>query len=156
MEAQHSLGWAYANGKGVGKDDAESAKWYRKAAEQGHANAQNKLGFAHANGQGVPRDEAEAARWFRKAAEQGNATAQSNLGAMHAEGIGVPKDPVEAFAWYNTAVFHLSLQGEPALAELAEAMGTRDRLGETLSPAEIAAAQKRTKELRVLMESRRR
>ncbi|HCZ15682.1 MAG: Sel1 repeat protein [Candidatus Accumulibacter phosphatis] len=29
----------YQNGKGVAKSDAEAAAWYRKAAEQGDANA---------------------------------------------------------------------------------------------------------------------
>jgi TPR repeat protein len=30
----------------VPKDQAEAARWYRKAAEQGHAEAQNNLGWA--------------------------------------------------------------------------------------------------------------
>jgi len=31
--------------RGVPQDDAEAAKWYRKAADQGHANAQFNLGL---------------------------------------------------------------------------------------------------------------
>jgi len=46
-------------------------RWYRKAAEQGHANAQFNLGVGYANGQGVKQDHAEAVRWYRKATEQG-------------------------------------------------------------------------------------
>ena len=34
----------------------EAANWYRKAAEQGHANAQYKLGMCYENGRGVPQD----------------------------------------------------------------------------------------------------
>jgi TPR repeat protein len=42
-EAQFDLGWRYAYGYGVKQDDAEAVKWYRKAAEQGHAEAANNL-----------------------------------------------------------------------------------------------------------------
>ena len=38
-KAQLNLGLAYANGRGVLKDDSEAAKWIRKAAEQGNAEA---------------------------------------------------------------------------------------------------------------------
>ena len=42
IDAQFYLGICYYYGKGVPQDHAEAARWYRKAAEQGHANAQNK------------------------------------------------------------------------------------------------------------------
>ena len=61
----------YHKGKGVPQDDAEAVKWYRKAAEQGNADAQNWLGWMYQNGKGVPPDDAEAVEWYRKAAEQG-------------------------------------------------------------------------------------
>ena len=35
---------------------AEAVRWYRKAAEQGHARAQCNLGYCYANGQGVTKD----------------------------------------------------------------------------------------------------
>ena len=38
-KAQFSLGVCYQNGWGVGRDTAEAAKWYSKAAEQGNADA---------------------------------------------------------------------------------------------------------------------
>jgi len=38
-EAQFNLGWMYANGEGVPRDDAEAAKWYRRAAKLGHRQA---------------------------------------------------------------------------------------------------------------------
>ena len=40
---QTVLGGAYENGWGVPQDDAEAAKWFRRAAEQGHANAKKAL-----------------------------------------------------------------------------------------------------------------
>ncbi len=38
--AQYNLGSMYGRGQGVPQDYAETVKWYRKAAEQGHATAQ--------------------------------------------------------------------------------------------------------------------
>ena len=35
--AQYNLGIMYANGYGVPEDDAEAVRWYRLAADQGHA-----------------------------------------------------------------------------------------------------------------------
>lgn len=48
---------------------AEAAVWYRKAAEQGLAEAQYELGTMYREGQGVPQDYVEAARWYRKAGD---------------------------------------------------------------------------------------
>ena len=41
--AQYNLGWMYANGKGVEKDEKEGIKWFRKAAEQGDEDAKAAL-----------------------------------------------------------------------------------------------------------------
>ena len=41
--AQNKIGVMYDLGRGVLEDDKEAAKWYRKAAEQGHAEAQINL-----------------------------------------------------------------------------------------------------------------
>ena len=87
----------------AGRDHAEAARWFRKAAEQGDANLQFFLGVIYGEGQGVPQDNAEAARWFRKAAEQGNANGQFALGFMYAKGQGVPQDYAEAVRLYKKA-----------------------------------------------------
>ena len=70
------------------KDAAEAVRWYRKAAEQGRADAQFNLGNMYSAGRGVLKDDAEAVRWYRKAAEQGAADAQFNLGISYATGEG--------------------------------------------------------------------
>ncbi|MBS0647807.1 MAG: sel1 repeat family protein, partial [Verrucomicrobia bacterium] len=46
----------YDKGQGVAKDEKEAAKWYQKAADQGHAKAQFGLGFCYKKGQGVAKD----------------------------------------------------------------------------------------------------
>ena len=43
-ESQVELGLRYDKGEGVAKDQAEAARWYRKAAEQNYAKGQNGLG----------------------------------------------------------------------------------------------------------------
>ncbi|HEX2829519.1 MAG TPA: transglycosylase SLT domain-containing protein [Burkholderiales bacterium] len=45
VEAQFSLGWIYANGRGVPKDDAMAAFYFRLAASQGHDHAAQMLRF---------------------------------------------------------------------------------------------------------------
>ena len=77
--AQDHLGNMYYWGNGVSQDYSEAVKWYRKAAEQGDAEAQNNLGQMYRNGYGVSKDYSEAIKWYRKAARQGNETAKKNL-----------------------------------------------------------------------------
>ena len=85
-------------------DYPEAMRWYRKAADQGYANAQYALGFMYHKGQGVPQDNAEAVRWYRKAADQGYANAQYALGFTYHKGQGVPQDDAEAVRWYAKIV----------------------------------------------------
>ena len=102
-ELQFRLGKMHATGSGKAKDEADAVKWYRKAAEQGHAGAQCDLGLMYANGRGVGKNEAEAVKWYRKAAEQREANAQFNLGLRYSNGRGVAKDEAEAAEWYRKA-----------------------------------------------------
>jgi TPR repeat protein len=141
-QAQSLLGLNYYQGTGVEKDYAEALRWYRKAAEQSDALAQFSLGVCYDEGRGVEKDEVEAVKWYRKAAGQGNALAQRSLGIGYDAGIGVDKDYVEAYAWYNLA----------STMDKDAAKG-RDAVEEKMSPQQVAAAQKRTKELRAIIEA---
>ena len=49
--AQYDLGVMHANGLGVPEDDAEAMRWYRLAADQGHADAQVNLASMYFTGQ---------------------------------------------------------------------------------------------------------
>ena len=101
-EEAYNIGRDYYNGtNGKQKDYSEAVKWYRKAAEQGHAGAQNNLGLCYKNGQGVPQDYSEAVKWYRRATEQGHARAQNNLGVCYQKGEGVPQDYSEAVKWFR-------------------------------------------------------
>jgi TPR repeat protein len=59
----------------VDRDQAEAAKWYRKAAEHGLAEAQFRLSLCYDLDSGVVEDKAEAVEWYMKAAEHGLADA---------------------------------------------------------------------------------
>ena len=102
-EAQNTLGFMYAQGRGVSQDDEEAVKWYWLAADQGNAVAQYNLGVIYEQGRGVQQDHQEAVKWYRLAAVQGDAIAQFNLGIMYAAGRGVKKDYQEAVKWYRLA-----------------------------------------------------
>ena len=94
----------YEYGMGVKKDSTEAVNWYRKAAEQGDADAQFNLGVCYEYGYGITQDSTEAVNWYRKAAEQGNADAQYNLGTCYQEGIGVDQNNTKAMNWFRKAV----------------------------------------------------
>jgi uncharacterized protein len=132
---RNNLGFMHAHGRGVPQDYAEAAKWYRRAAAQGHAGAQFNLGRRYADGRGVPQDYAEAVKWLRRAAEQGLADAQNDLGCMYAHGRGVPQDYLMAHIWYN-----LATSRRQSGADFDTAVKNRDLAAHKMTRAQIAEA----------------
>jgi hypothetical protein len=156
----------------VSKDRAEAAKWIRKAAELGYADAQLDLGSLYQNGDGVPKDQVEAAKWYRKAAEQGYANAELNLGSLYYKGEGVAQDYAEALKWYHKGANqgyaycqnNLGMmydKGEGVAQNYVEAykwynlaaaqgqtnaIQNRDILARSMTPDQIAKAQQLSKE----------
>ena len=102
-QLQYEQGEMYYYGKGVPKDNQKAAMWFRKAAEQGHADAQFVLGLMYAKDEGLEKNDWKATEWFRKAAEQGHADSQFNLGVRYGFGRGVRKDYGLAFNCYQKA-----------------------------------------------------
>lgn len=147
VEAQYLLGTMYATGYGDDlwreddpdndalpkKDlaDVEAVKWFRKAAEQGHAVAQNTLAASYYDGRGVEKDRRTALVWSHKAAAQGLASAQYNLGLAHFEGEGVLQDFVEAHMWLNLA----------AAQSYNDSATLRDEVASKMSAAQIEKSQ---------------
>ncbi len=78
--AQANLGWAYEEGRGVGRDARLAAEWYGKAyqglpgmAEAGHPAAQFRVGNMYLMGLGLPKGEKKglgSARQPRQAASR--------------------------------------------------------------------------------------
>jgi len=95
------LGRMYKKGLGVERDHEIAVYWYRKAAEQGHANGQYNLGWMYTNSLGVEQYHEQAMFWYEKAAEQGHTQGQFNLGWMYYKGRGVEPDDEEAVFWYR-------------------------------------------------------
>lgn len=72
-------------GKGVPKNEEEAVQWYRKAAEQGFAQAQYNLGVCYHYGVGVLINLAEATQWYHKAVAQGYPDAKTQLVKLEQE-----------------------------------------------------------------------
>ena len=101
--AQRNIGQLYRLGRGVARDPAVAAEWYRRAARMGLRGAQTNLARLYLTGDGVEQDYQAAGKWFKAAAVQGHAIAQYNLGVMYELGLGFTPDNAQARAWYNLA-----------------------------------------------------
>jgi len=146
--AQFYFGGCYLDGvKGLAKNDAEAFKWIKKSAEQGNIDAQAQLGLLYKLGRGVAKNDVEAFKWYKKAAEQGHEIVQSDLAICYIMGAGVPRDYVEGYAWLN-----LSCSGKFVMKRQREALNA---LEGDMSPSQLEAGQKRTKEIQAEINSRK-
>ena len=66
---QCNLGFMYAEGRGVAKDETEAVRLFQLSAAQGYALGQYGMGLMYEHGWGVARDLVEAQRRFTQAAE---------------------------------------------------------------------------------------
>lgn len=132
-DAQFVIGEAYHDGRGGKRNYDEAARWYRLAANQGHAFAEFRLGYMLSQGE-IKRNYEEAAKWYRLAAAQGIGSAQNNLGVMYSRGLGVPLNAVYALMWYLVGA---STDG----AEGALQRQNRDRLQRTMDSNQIQRAR---------------
>ncbi|MDP7010623.1 MAG: hypothetical protein QF685_04525 [Verrucomicrobiota bacterium] len=117
-QLQFDLATLYHEGRHLPKDAVRAAKWYRKAAAQGHAPAQINLAMMHLGGDGVKTDPSEARKWFTQAADQGDAEGQVALGMMFALGQGVEADLVQAHKWVSLAAGQGNEDAQTALKQL--------------------------------------
>lgn len=102
--AQLNLGAAYDNGiGGLQEDPQQAVAWYRKAAEQGVAEAQFNLAHCLATGRGTVQNYVESFAWMQKAAQQQIVEAQFLLGVMYKDGLGSMPNPVRAKEWLERA-----------------------------------------------------
>ncbi len=159
--AQFIVGDMYSNGLGVAQDDAEAAKWYRKAADQSENSADFALVVKYVIAHGT-RWEIAAVKWYRKAAEHGRAWAQYRLGLIYEIGQqGVPQDYSDAVKWYRKAADqgHAVAQSRLGLLyekgqgvapnfvlahmwyNLANSRENRDKIARRMTPQQIAHAQ---------------
>ena len=154
----------YATGQGVPQDLGEAEKLFRRAAEQGNAEAQSTLGIMYFHGRGVRQDKAEAIKWLGLAAAQNRAPAQFWLGQAN-EKLG----DVERAGWYRKsaeqgygpaqyylATFYAAGQGVPqdyieaykwftlsAGQGNTQAATVRDATAQFMTPEQIAEGKRR-------------
>ena len=94
----------------------ETLKAYKRAAENGEAEAQFYMAFWCMEGKVLNQDNA-CAVWLRKSAEQGYALSQILLGSVYFEGsLGVQLDMDKAHAWFLKGAANGDVWGEFALA----------------------------------------
>lgn len=81
------------------EDDAEAVRWYKAAAEQGHAEGLAGLADMYAKGEGVEKDPGEARLLYEKAAEAGQDRAARVLAQAYEQG-GLDVQPDAGMAAY--------------------------------------------------------
>lgn len=103
--AMSNIGWMYANGRGVVKNNATAFSWYECAAVQGYARAQANLAYYYEKGsRRIRKDLDWAIYWYKQAAlTHDYVNAQFNLAWCYEHGIGVQVQPDEALRLYQRA-----------------------------------------------------
>ena len=102
-EAQNALGYLFAKGLGVVKNEQKAFELYNKAAAAGSGIAMQSLSGCYIDGMYVKQDFGKALDWLEKAVEAGNADALQGIGNMYFNGQGVPKDYVMAAQYFQQA-----------------------------------------------------
>jgi len=95
-DAQFSLATSFDFGHGVQRNGSSAFHWYRKAADQGHAEAQNSLGSTYQ----ADKNYSQALFWYQKAADQNHPLATNNLAYLYDLGLGVPQDRKKGYFLY--------------------------------------------------------
>jgi len=99
----YAVGLMYMSTIGQEADPKAAAGWFRKAAQQGHANAQVELATLLENGTGIEQNLPLAIKLYVKAAKQGNVHALYALGVLFETGNGVERNGRKARAFYAKA-----------------------------------------------------
>ncbi len=103
-EGAQQLALAYAEGRGVPRDDGRALELLQKAASAGLHRAQLNLGTLYFRGQGTPRDLIQARFWLEKAASDNDPYALYALARAMDDSQGAAQyDPVRAADLYRRA-----------------------------------------------------
>jgi hypothetical protein len=98
--AQNYLGFLYATGQTVTKDEKTAFGWFQKAADQGHPEALGNLAMMYENGLGVEKSLPMALVLHRQAAMAGYAISMKRLAGLYETGVmGEERDPIKAEMW---------------------------------------------------------
>lgn len=145
-KSQLILGSKYSIGvRGTPKDTNEAIKWYKMAVAKGSNEALMSLGRCYLDLQNPN----EAIKWYSKALAMGNSNAKNligecyqTLGSRYLSGRGVEKDLNEAYAYYKLAAVNNNYFAKRYI----------ERVEKNMTPEEIEAGEKRSKEIQSEME----
>ncbi len=112
------LGELYANGQGVGRDDAKAESWYKLAADRGDRNAIFALAMFRFEGRNGPRDIKAGAKLLADAVKLGHPAAAYDLGLLYMQGQGVQQDLKHAAALFGFAAKAGNAEAQYALATM--------------------------------------
>lgn len=158
LEAQVELGRRYIQGVGVGRNDAEAAKWLLRAATQGDAQAQFNVAVMYERGVGLEVSLPKAMEYYRKSAAQNTPMALHNLALLYTgDQPGLKADPAQARrlmtqaaelgqpeSQYSLALMYLQGVGGPtdrAIAMSWMALAARPNQPQLIEAATQLAAQ---------------
>eukprot|EP00035_Acanthoeca_spectabilis_P002131 m.85304 g.85304 ORF g.85304 m.85304 type:complete len:916 (-) comp11373_c0_seq1:115-2862(-) len=104
-----NLALAFSTGERCEQSWAQTAEWYRRGTEVGHAACMLNLGLMHEQGQGIPQNWPEAFRLYELAAmsetdNKAAAMAAGNLANCYTQGWGTEVNLPEAARWLKRAV----------------------------------------------------
>lgn len=98
--SQNYLGFLYATGQSVAKDEKTAFAWFQKAADQGHPEALGNLAMMYEKGLGVAKNLRTALTLHRQAAMAGYPVSMKRLANLYESGFnGEERDPVKAEMW---------------------------------------------------------
>jgi TPR repeat protein len=130
--AMNEMAVRYQKGAGVPQDNVAAIGWLTFAAQHDLPAAHVNLGACYENGIGVKQDLDQAGRHYAAAARANFARGEFLLGHMIEEGKGTKANAVHAYVLYARAALHRE----------TDAAKQRDRLGATLTAAQLAEAKK--------------
>jgi len=135
-DVQYYLGYMFSRGYGVAKDRAESIRWYRASAAQGHTMSAFKLGLHYTSARYFDQDEAK--RWLKIAADSGIAQAQFLYGRLLYKNFNNISD---AKVWLQRAAKQNSSDAKTFLTTFY-AKSTEERVAKVHTKPQIKPKQK--------------
>lgn len=145
--AQTKYGQMLANGVGGTQDAAAAFRWFKKAADQGYADAYFYMGIAYSLGDSGKQDDKIAADWFRKAAEKKVSAAEYQLAIAYLKGEGVDVEPLAARFWMKRAADHGEADAAKAVPILERSLADLFAKG----PGRVAGGDGSTQERALLL-----
>lgn len=139
------LGRSLARGEGMQRDPEAGLDWLRRAAERGNVQAMYWFASMLFTGEGGPANPTLAVSWLRRASESGHVASMFTLAKAYASGQGTAPDLPLAYAWITivTRAEPLLKSEVPAVVAFRQEAGQlRERIGQSLEPAQREAAER--------------